>query len=157
MNLPHATGSNGYVKIRCLGEKKKAKTRVCPKTCDPVWDEVLTVTVAGCEAKVPVSVWAKSSFRKNKILGVAELDLKPICDGEMHTVDLPLLCVSHDHPRGNLFVEVLFPIPRELDTVDSPPSSPDIANFDRPGSPSFSFSSRKISDQRPSNCCSHAE
>jgi len=70
-------------------EEQKAGVKRRP--LNPVWNERLSLTVAGLDAPATFEVYDHDAFTVADLLGVGDLPLDALGDGEAPTFELPLL------------------------------------------------------------------
>ncbi|KAJ4840593.1 Protein C2-DOMAIN ABA-RELATED 10, partial [Turnera subulata] len=66
--------------VRDLGTSDpyaKMKTRVVKKNCNPIWNEVLTLSIQDPDAPIRLTVFDKDTFTVDDKMGEAEVDIKP--------------------------------------------------------------------------------
>ncbi|XP_074274949.1 protein C2-DOMAIN ABA-RELATED 7-like isoform X1 [Silene latifolia] len=84
-----AFSSDPYVII--ISGSQKLKTRVIKKNCNPVWNDVLTLSVTDPKVPIKLTVFDKDTFTEDDRMGDAIIDIKPYLDClQMGLGELPL-------------------------------------------------------------------
>ncbi|XP_059306144.1 protein C2-DOMAIN ABA-RELATED 10-like isoform X2 [Lycium ferocissimum] len=82
----------GLLKIRVLRgiNLARVKTSVKKNSCNPVWNEELTVALKDPNIPIVLSVYDKDTFTRDDKMGVAEIDINPYLEAlKMGLQDLP--------------------------------------------------------------------
>ncbi|EPS57521.1 hypothetical protein M569_17297, partial [Genlisea aurea] len=66
--------SDPYVTIQYGSQK--VKTRAVKDTCNPVWDEELTICIEDPDVPIVLSVHDRDTFTGDDFMGDAEIDIK---------------------------------------------------------------------------------
>ncbi|KAL9241933.1 hypothetical protein vseg_015985 [Gypsophila vaccaria] len=84
-----AFSSDPYIVITCGSQK--LKTRVIKKNCNPVWNDVLTLSMTDPNIPINLTVFDKDTFSKDDKMGDATIDIRPYLEClQMGLGDLPL-------------------------------------------------------------------
>ncbi|KAH7836117.1 hypothetical protein Vadar_032912 [Vaccinium darrowii] len=57
--------------------KQRVKTRVIKKTCNPVWNDELTLSITNTNDPIVLTVYDKDTFTEDDKMGDAVIDIKP--------------------------------------------------------------------------------
>ncbi|KAK9750291.1 hypothetical protein RND81_02G185000 [Saponaria officinalis] len=84
-----AFSSDPYVVI--TSGSQKLKTRVMKKNCNPVWNDVLTLSMTDPNMPINLTVFDKDTFSKDDKMGDATIQIKPYLEClQMGLGELPL-------------------------------------------------------------------
>ncbi|KAJ8569635.1 hypothetical protein K7X08_006212 [Anisodus acutangulus] len=90
INLPvrDSISSDPYVAITMADQR--VKTSVIKNSCNPVWNEELTLALKDPNIPIVLTVYDKDTFTGDDKMGVAEIDIKPYLEVlKMGLQDLP--------------------------------------------------------------------
>ncbi|KAL8035003.1 hypothetical protein ABFX02_12G068500 [Erythranthe guttata] len=70
--------SDPYCVITCATQK--VKTKVVRGTCNPVWNEELTIYIKDLDVPIVLCVFDKDTFTVDDSMGRAKIDIKPLIE-----------------------------------------------------------------------------
>ncbi|XP_074309404.1 protein C2-DOMAIN ABA-RELATED 9-like [Silene latifolia] len=84
-----AFSSDPYVVITYASQK--LKTRVIQKNCNPVWNDVLSISLTDINTPIKLTVFDKDTFTKDDKMGDATIDIRPYLEClQMGLGELPI-------------------------------------------------------------------
>ncbi|KAH9623161.1 hypothetical protein KSS87_011015 [Heliosperma pusillum] len=84
-----AFSSDPYVVISYASQK--LKTRVIQKNCNPVWNDVLSISLTDINMPIKLTVFDKDTFTKDDKMGDASIDIRPYIEClQMGLGELPI-------------------------------------------------------------------
>lgn len=108
----HSSKRASLMKLAKPKEKRsfwKGKTKVCPKTLEPVWNESFELGAFVPAAKLRLECWDKDKLTADDFMGACDVDVASLADGGRRRAWLPLQPkASKSHTTaGEIEVEII--------------------------------------------------